>query len=171
MSDSDLRTSYNLPYNLMGKKSSFDRLDPQNHPHVYRHSSEYIPGPCNHSTFVDNTVSCAADTFPTMAHCTDAPVLSVEAINDDEDFAQHACPRCDCHLPAHLRTSDFTSTDDSSRTSAHTQLLAPDPAPSNIEDTANALQQQGSTPIARAGAQPQATVNPNAPIDREPPCR
>ena len=109
-------------------------------------------------------MSCATNTFPANVHCTDALVLSLETSDDDEDFAQYACARRDRHLPAQYCTSDFVPT---SCTAAHSQLLTSNPAPSNIKDTNNALQQQGISTIAREGAQPQATANPNTPNNLE----
>jgi len=91
------------------------------------------------TTFVDNTVSCAADTFPTNMHCTDAPMLSVKAINDDDDLAQYAHPCCDCHLhsPPHKRLHIYRRllTHLCPYSTPRTQL-----APSNVKDSPNALQ-------------------------------
>ena len=56
-------------------------------------------------------VSCAADTSPTHAHCTDALASSFEVTDDDEDFAQRARPRCDSHPSAQYRTGEFVSAD------------------------------------------------------------
>jgi len=105
-------------------------------------------------------VSCAADTFPANTHRTDALVLSLETSDDDEDFTQRPRPRRDHHLPARYRTGDFVPT---SCAAARSKLLASDPAPSNVKDTNNALQQQGISTIAREGAQPQATATPTHP--------
>ena len=90
------------------------------------------------TTFVDNTVSCAADTFPTNTHFTDAPVLSVEAINDDDDLAQHAHPCCDCHphSPPHKRLHIYRRLLTRLRPYSTPRTR---PAPSNVEDRANAL--------------------------------
>jgi len=78
------------------------------------------------------------DTFPTNSHHTDALVLALEASDNDEDFAHHARSCRDRRLPARYHTGDFIPT---SCTFACSQLLASDPAPSNVEDTSNASQQ------------------------------
>jgi len=100
------------------------------------------------------------DTFPANSHRTDALVLALEASDNDEDFAHRARSCHDCRLPARYRTGDFIPT---SRTFAHSQLLASDLAPSNVEDTSNASQQQGISAISRIGAQSQVTANPDTP--------
>jgi len=100
------------------------------------------------------------NTFPANLHRTDALILALEASDDDEDFTHRACSCCDRCLPMQYRTGDFIPT---SCTFAHSQLLASDLAPSNVEDTSNALQQQGISAISRIGAQSQATTNPDTP--------
>jgi len=82
------------------------------------------------SPILDITTSYSTDAFPTNAHHTGASVLSFEATDDDEDFAQHARPCCDRCFPARLRTGDFVSTG-SLRPSVHTRLLGPDFAPAH----------------------------------------
>jgi len=47
----------------------------------------------------------------TYAYCTDTLALSFEVTDDDEDFAQRVCPRCDSHPSAQYRTGKFVSAD------------------------------------------------------------
>ena len=93
--------------------------------------------------------------------------ITVDDASDDEDTAQLSRPRRNRRLPARYRSGDYVS---SPHTSARSRLLASDSNPNNDEDTADALQQQGISTIAREGAQPQATASPSTPtvIDDSP---
>lgn len=55
--------------------------------------------------------SCAANTSLTHAHRTDAPVLSFDVTDDDDDFAQRARPRRDRRLPMRYCTGESVATD------------------------------------------------------------
>ena len=100
-------------HNDIGIINSSNRSCNRNHStHSYKASdfgtndnSKFVYNPGGHApnskdspaTMVGNSrssgnVSYAADTFPTNAHCIEAPVLSSDASDNDEDLAQHACP-------------------------------------------------------------------------------
>ena len=85
-----------------------------------------------------------------------APAISVISVHN----------RTAPSLRPHSLTGDFTPT---SCTFAHSQLLTSDPAPSNVEDISNALQQPGISTISRIGAQSQTTANPDTPDSEDSP--